>query len=223
MDGAPQSQGVTDASKDIASSYSTSKEDVVAYFIFGIALAAIVAIVPILIISKTKESKIASLEEQYKQDVTDQLSALKKEQKDQVLMAKQIDALSAALDSRIKNSQLLEAFGKNTLKKTKWTALTLDDGSLSLSLTADNFDDVAKAVSAYRNMDSVKSVKLNSATNNEASGKIDFAVSVSVDMSQYTVKAKPMTAAPTQQTTGAGDLESSTPDQMTSESLTPIL
>lgn len=222
MDGAPQSQGVTDASKDIASSYSTSKEDVVAYFIFGIAFAAIIAIVPVLIISKTKESRIASLEQQYKQDVTDQLSALKKEQKDQVLMAKQIDALSVALDSRIKNSQLLEAFGKNTLKKTKWTALTLDNGALSLSLSADNFDDVAKTVSAYRNMESVKSVKLTSATNNESSDKIDFAINISVDMSQYIVKAKPVTQAPAQSTTGAG-VESSSSDPTSAGSLTPIL
>lgn len=219
----PQSQGVTDASKDIASSYSTSREDVVAYFIFGIALAAIVSIVPVLVISKTKESKIASLEQQYKQEVTDQLESLKKEQKDQVLMARQIDALSVALQSRIKNSQLLEAFGRNTLKKTKWTALTLSDSSVSMSLVADNFDDVAKTVSAYRGMESVKSVRLTSAASNEESGKIDFAVDVTVDMSQYTTKTKTEDPQPIQGAGGTSGEDQSFFDQSSVEATTPVL
>lgn len=210
MDSTPQSQGVSDASKDIASSYAVSKEDVVAYFIFGIALAAIVAIIPVLIIAKTKQSKIDSLATQYQQEVTDQLSSLKKEQADQALMVKQVSALSTALASRTKNSQILEAFGKNTFKKAKWTAMTLDSsGSVSLSLTADSFDDMAKTVAAYRNMPSVSSIKLTSAVKNEASNKVDFTVEVKVDTKQYAVKAK-ATTSPTAATSPTA-VESMTP------------
>lgn len=204
MDSTPNTQGVTDASKDIASSYSVSKDDVVAYFIFGIALAAIIAIIPVLIISKTKQSKIASLDTQIQQEVTDQLKALEKEQGDQVVVAKQVNALSSALASRTKNSQILEAFAKSTLKKSKWSSMTLAGGAFSISLSADNFDDMAKAVAAYRKMDSVKSAKLTSAVKNEESGKVDFSLEFTVDTKPYIVKAKPAA------TTGTSALQQAT-------------
>lgn len=198
---------VSGASKGIASSYGVSKDDIVAYFIVGISLAIIVSIIPILIISKTKQSKIAALDTQYQDTVTTQLATLKKEQISQAAVSKQIDALTTALASRMKNSALIEDLSRNTLKKAKWTAMTLNGDSVSLNLTTDNFEDMAKSVAAYRGMDAVSSVKLSSANSNEASGKVDFAVELMVDLSAY------------KQTVVATDGA----DQTVTEDVTPIL
>lgn len=202
-----QREDVNGASKGIASSYGVSKDDIIAYFIIGISLAIVVSVIPVLVISKTKQSKIAALDTEYQDTVTTQLATLKKEQASQAAVAAQIDALTSVLASRMKNSALIEDLGKNTLKRAKWTAVTLNGDSVSLNMTVDNFEDMAKAVAAYRNVSSVSSVKLTSASSNEGSGKVDFAVELKVDLSAY----KQIVTT----TSGA--------DQTATEDITPVL
>lgn len=196
MDQEQQRHEVGDASKEIASSYQTSKEDIVAYFVLGVSIAAIVSILPILIISRTKQSKIASLDTQYQENVATQLVSLKQEKADQEAISKQISALTSALSSRTENSLFLAALSKNTFKRSKWTAMTMSDDTVSLSISADSYDDMAKTVSAYRAMDSVKSVKLTSAGRNDSSGKIDFSLELSFDKSLYVIKQSSAAANP---------------------------
>lgn len=194
MEQSSQSSGVGGAGRDIASSYGVSKEDIISNFIFGIALAVVISVLPVLIISKTKQSKIDSLQAQYQQEVTDQLATLKKEESDQALMVKQIEVLTTALSSKVKNSSMLDAFNKNTFKRSRWTSMSLDEGTITLSVSSDSFDDMAKTTAAYRGMSSVESVKLTDAALNEETGKVDFSLELDVDKKSYIEASAPKTS-----------------------------
>ncbi|OQA52624.1 MAG: hypothetical protein BWY43_00413 [candidate division WS2 bacterium ADurb.Bin280] len=181
-----QSKQVNEAKRQIASSVSTFGEEAVAYLIFGIAAAIIISIIPILVISRSKESRIASLEQRYQQEVTNQLQNLEKERKSREIALAQIDALSAALRSRVKFSSVFEGLSKYALKKSMWDDFAITENSITLTLITDSFDDTAKAVAAFRQMDSVQSVKLTGSNLNADSKKIESNLELLIDLNSFT-------------------------------------
>lgn len=180
-----QAREMNEAKKEVSSSVLSTKDEIVAFFIFGIAIAAVVCVIPILAISRTKEAKIASLDQRYQQEVAAQIESLEKEQKDRASVISQIDALSSALSSRTKNSQIFEALNKYTFKKSKWTDFSLDGGQVSLTLVTDSFDDAARAVATFRQMDSVEKVKLTGSSADEETKKIESNIEISMDITSF--------------------------------------
>lgn len=72
--------------------------------------------------------------------------------------------------------------------------MSLDEGTITLSVSSDSFDDMAKTTAAYRGMSSVESVKLTDAALNEETGKVDFSLELDVDKKSYIEASAPKTS-----------------------------
>jgi len=181
-----QNREINEAKKQIASSVSGIGEESVAYLIFGIAAAIIISIIPVLVISRSKEARIASLEQRYDQEVTTELKSLEKERKSRDIALAQIDALSAALRSRVKFSGVFENLSKYTLKKSMWDDFSISENKITMTVVTDSFDDTAKAVAAFRQMASVDSAKLTGSNLNADTEKIESNVELVIDLNDFT-------------------------------------
>ena len=158
-----------------------NSENSATYFIFGVALAVICSIIPILILHKTKEATVFSLNQQIQEEVTTPLQTLTAEQKTQQNIVAEIEALTAALNSKVQNSKIIELLSSNQLKNSQWVSFSqVSEGKITISEVVSSFDDIPKVFAAYRKATGVENVTLSNADVGE-DGKITFSANLTVD------------------------------------------
>ena len=184
MDFAERQEAVEQAEESIERTTS-SREEIGAFVIFGLLVSVIISTIIIFGLQKSKEAKISGLSEQIQSEVKSQLTTLAKEQKEITTVLNQLDALSLALTSRVKHSLLFADLKSHQLKKSQWSQVSVEGKTVSITGSADDFEGVAKAVAALRDMKAAESVKLTSAGLNEETKKVDFSLTVTLDIDQY--------------------------------------
>jgi len=162
-----------------------STSDSFSYFIIGLFCAVLILVIIVFALERSKENKLASLEETYKVDVTEPLKTLEKEQKESDNAVKQLEILTLALSKRIKYSQLMADITSHQFKKSFWQSFTLRKEKISILGSADSYDDVAKSIAAFRSLKAVKDVSLKAANKDEDTGKFNFSAEITVDLSMY--------------------------------------
>lgn len=174
--------------QEIRADEGRDNEARLSYFVIGIFAGVLVALVLMMAWQKSKEYKISALD----QTVTDtdkNLKSLDDQESQSIGLLKQLDIFSVALSGRYSQSTILNDLRSNQYKKSKWTSLSFSKDGVVVSAQADSFEDVAKSVSALKNMKAVKEVNLTSAGLNSQTKKIDFEMTVLVDLSSYKTQA----------------------------------
>jgi len=174
------------AREAVSGSETHDREETIAYFIVGIFIAVLIAVLFSIFFLKQKEAKLTSLDEEINQSVTQPLQSYGGTLIKVVTILAQLDALNAALNSRIKYSSILTDLANLEFKKSRWTSVALQkDDTMVISGSADSFEDVAKAVIALRSLKAATDTKLSSANVNAESGKIDFVVNLKINKTMY--------------------------------------
>lgn len=172
--------------------------DIFSYFVIGLFCAVIVLIIVVFGLQKSKQVKLASIDTAIASDVTEPLKSLEKEKQQSDIVAKQLEVLTTALSSRVKYSQLMSDLTANQYKKSKWTSFAFQSTAISLSGSADSFDDVAKTVAAFRVMKAVQDISLKSVSLNQDSKKVDFTLEITVNKTLYNYLPKTQAATGTE-------------------------
>jgi Tfp pilus assembly protein PilN len=73
--------------------------------------------------------------------------------------------------------------------------MTVQEENITMSGSAGNYGDVTKMVAAYRQVEAVDDVQLSSATLNEESDRVDFALSLKIDRSKFKINATKSSAS----------------------------
>lgn len=201
MDFAERQKAVEQAEESIERATS-SRGETAAFVIFGLLLAVVVGTVIIFGLQKSKEAKISSLSGQIQSEVRDQLATLSKEQKEITTVLGQLDALSTALSSRVKQSLLFNDLKAHQLKKSRWSQVSIENKVVTITGSADDFGSVAKAVAALRGMKAVESIKLASANLNQDTQKVEYSLSITLNTKQY--EYAPANAKPTASASPSG-------------------
>lgn len=176
---------ILESVKESITETTQKTEESASYFIVGLAAAVVIAVIVVLAAVSSKNAQIATYDEQIKTDVTNQLANLEKEQKQISSVFTQLDTLESSLSKRIKYSQLFSDLTKNQYQKSKWTAVTVQGDAVSITGEANSFEDVAKTVVALKSLESVKNIKLTSATLSQERQVISFVIDVKVDLKGY--------------------------------------
>jgi len=172
------------------------KEEAVAYFIIGLFLACIVSMIAVFALIKSKEAKVSNLEEQIQSEVTSPLKDLEKEEKEVASVLGQIETLTKALTERVKYASLINDLKSNLYKKALWSQLSFQKDTATISGSVDTFEDLAKTVSVYKKMKGVGEVQLTSASVNTETKRIDYGLTIKLDMSSYKINgARPKASA----------------------------
>lgn len=172
--------------KEEVNESQTKTADIFAYFVVGLFCAVLVLIIVVYGLERSKNNAIAALDESIKIEVTDPLSAMAKERKQNDDVIRQLATLTTALSGRVKYSQLMTDMSSGLYKKSMWTTFSLQDNVITISGVADSFDDAAKTVAAYRKLKTVKEIDLKSVNLNSEIGKVDFSYTITFDNKNYT-------------------------------------
>lgn len=174
--------------QEIKADEGRDNEARLSYFVIGIFAGVLVAIILMMAWQKSKEYKI-SAQNQTISDLDKNLQSVEGQQNQGVGLLKQLDIFSLVLNGRYKQSTLLDDLRKNQYKKSKWTNLSFQKSSVIISAQADSFEDVAKSVTALKSLKAVKDVTLTSAGINSDTKKVEFEMTVLVDMSAYKMQS----------------------------------
>ncbi|MDH4358529.1 MAG: hypothetical protein OEV37_01080 [Candidatus Berkelbacteria bacterium] len=173
-----------------------SKEEAAAYFIIGLFLACIVSMIAVFALMKSKEAKISNLEEQIQNEVTGPLKELESEEKEVASVLGQIETLTSALTERVKYASLINDLKSNLYKKSLWGQFSFQKDTAAITGTVDSFEDLAKTVSVYKKMKGAQDVQLTGVSVNAETKKIDYSLTIKLDMSLYKINgAKPQATA----------------------------
>jgi len=170
--------------QEIRADEGRDNEARLSYFVIGIFAGVLVALILMMAWQKSKEYKISALD-QTVADTDKNLKALDDQESQSIGLLKQLDIFSVALSGRYNHSTILNDLRANQYKKSKWTSLSFSKDGVVVSAQTDSFEDVAKSVSALKNMKAVKEVNLTSAGLNSETKKIDFEMTVLIDLSAY--------------------------------------
>ncbi len=184
-------------SDDIEDTSRSEGTKVATFVVFGFCAAVLVAVVIAFSAQKSKESAIESLDLSIQNEVTSQLNSLKTEQKQIATIQKQLGTLKTALDSRESFGKILGDFSGNTFKSARIKTLSIQQEEISLTGETDNYSDLAKVVSGYRKIASIEDVKLQSASFNQDSKKVEFSIALKIDRSKYILKKASASATAT--------------------------
>lgn len=175
-------QSVKEDISDVSEEGSQGKA---VYFVIGLSIATILVSIFAFALSMSKDSQIASLDAQIEEQVTVPLNNLAKERKQVTAISSQLDVLSTALSARTKYALLIKDLATNTYNKSKWTGIDYSQEKIILSGSADDFMGVSKAVSAFENFKSIKSINLTSVNIEEESGAVEYVIELEVDKTGY--------------------------------------
>jgi hypothetical protein len=70
-------------------------------------------------------------------------------------------------------------------KNSLWNAFTYQGDKVAIQGSVNSYEDVGRAVSAFRVMKAIKDVSLVSVNQNEETSKVDFSVELFIDNSLY--------------------------------------
>jgi len=173
--------------QDIVEGSSGKKEEIVSYFVIGIFVGVFVFCIILMGIHKTKENKLNFLTDQIQSEVTEPLASLTKEEKQSEAITAQLSALTLSLSQRSNISQLLSDLLKDQYKKSQWTDFNLQGDTLTISGKVDTYQEVAKVVSAIRELSAISQAEISSAVADQETGKIIFTLNAKYDQSLYAV------------------------------------
>lgn len=154
------------------------------YFVIGILAGVLVAIVLMMAWQKSKEYKISALDQTIL-DTDKDLKSLGDQESQSVGLLKQLGIFSVALSGKYKYSSFLNDLRSYQYKKSKWTNLSFSKDAVVIGAQADSFEDVAKSVAALKNMKAIKEINLSSASLDPQTNKIDFEMTVVIDLTSY--------------------------------------
>ncbi len=179
--------------QEIKADEGRDNEARLSYFVIGIFAGVLIAIVFMMAWQKSKEVKL-SAQNQTLADLDKNLKTLENEHSQSIGLLKQLDIFSLVLAGRYKQSSILDDLRKNQYKKSKWTNLSFSKSSIVVGAQADNFEDVAKSVAAFKNMKAVKDVTLTAASINSDTKKVEFEMTLMVDLDLYKIKSAKTTS-----------------------------
>lgn len=174
-----------DTKSEIEETSGPGRDVLMVYFIFGVFLAVAAILITVFTLEKTKEMKIASLNDQIKQEVTDPLLSLAADEQQVKTVSNQLDTLTAAISNKQQYSKLISDLAAGLFKNSSWKSFNLTGSQISISATCDNFLDVARTVASLRTVKSVKDVKLASSNINSDTSKVEFSLNIIFDPSYY--------------------------------------
>lgn len=166
-----------------------SEASLLTYFLIGLSSAVIITSIYLLAAYKTKQMKVATLDQQIEEEVTVPLKNLSSDKKQSDVVLKQLETLTTALSSKVRYSKMMGDLTAKQYKKSRWATFTYQGGTISISGQADNYADAAKAVMAMRLPKAVQDVKISSATGDDKDKKINFSVSLKINPDLYRAAA----------------------------------
>jgi len=176
---------ILESVKESITETTQKTEESASYFIIGLSGAIVIAVLVLLAAVSGKKAQIASYDQQIQSDVTDQLKGLSVEQDQISSVFTQLDVLETSLLRRVKYSGVFSDLAKNQYQKSKWTSVTVKDNIVSITGEANNFEDVAKTVVAYKSLASVTDAKLTSANLNQERQVVSFVIDLTFDLKGY--------------------------------------
>lgn len=154
-------------------------------FIYGVCAALIFFSLLMLYLKSWQANNTGQAQAKYQSEVESQLQSTAFQRKENTVLdiGKQAAALQMSLAGRIKFSSFLIELEKNTYKQVRFTRLAADkDGLVTVEGIANNFDDVAKAVSALQASNNFQDVKLATA-DKLSNGNVVFTINIKLNNS----------------------------------------
>ena len=162
-----------------------SPEDSAYYFVIGLCVAIFAGLILITANVKYKTNQLDMYGQKIKEEIAKDSDQSNKDlQVDD--LNNQIASLQLALSKRIDFGKFFKDLSQNQYKRSKWSSISLNSEKVSISMEADNFEDMSKSVKAFENMPSLRHVSLSN-VNVNSGNSVSYTLDLIVDYSAYKV------------------------------------